>query len=70
MYVAVYFPTDCGPLPPPANGGVHLPNGTTLGSVANYFCNDGYSLSGPMSRVCAETSVWSGFVPFCINSKL
>jgi len=22
-----------------------------------------------MSRVCAVTSVWSGFVPFCINSK-
>jgi len=65
----LFFQTDCGLLSHPANGQVMLLNGTTLGSVANYSCNPGYTLSGPMSRACVEISVWSGFNPGCINSE-
>lgn len=62
--------TDCGPLFSPAYGSVYLLNGTTtFGSVANYSCNPGYSLSAPMSRVCSDTSLWSGFAPVCINGE-
>ena len=62
--------TDCGPLSPPAFGSVQLLNDTTtLGSVANYACDPGYTLSTSMARVCTDTSVWSGSAPVCINSE-
>jgi len=76
MYMYVNFhgsfalSTDCGSLPPPAFGSVQLLNGTTtLGSVANYACNPGYISSTSMSRVCTDTSVWSGSAPVCTNSE-
>ena len=64
------FSKDCGQLAPPVNGSVHLSNGTTLGSVAYYFCDNGYTSTTPMTRVCTENSVWRGFAPVCVKSKI
>ena len=55
---------DCGPLESP-EGGMVLVNTTTFQSVANYSCNDGYSLIGESVRTCLNSSDWSHIEPYC-----
>ena len=63
-----HFPlaVDCGNLPSPQNGEVHLQQ-TTLGSVATYTCNLGYDLVGVGSATCLPSGVWSDGTPECIG---
>ena len=60
----VHIAIDCGPLSDPENGGVSL-RGTTFGSGALYFCNTGFTLTGPSSRLCMANGSWSGEAPVC-----
>ena len=55
---------DCGNLDDPDNGEVTL-TGTTLGSKADYSCNNGYALEGNERRVCQSNREWSGMAPVC-----
>eukprot|EP00117_Sycon_ciliatum_P039828 scpid16353/ scgid29370/ CUB and sushi domain-containing protein 3; CUB and sushi multiple domains protein 3 len=55
---------DCGSLVNPDNGAVTV-SSTTYGSSASYNCNNGYSLSGDVYRVCQANGQWSGSAPAC-----
>ena len=58
---------DCGEDPPTPDNGVVLTSGTTFGSRARYFCNDGYEVnpSGGDIRTCLANQTWSGVDPTC-----
>lgn len=59
-------PVDCGSLTPPANGDVVAPT-TTLGSIASYFCDAGFMMSGgTASRTCQTDGTWDGTPPMCV----
>ena len=55
---------DCGSLLNPQNGAVNT-SGTTLNSVANYSCNEGYEINGTMTRTCGDDGNWSMVEPNC-----
>ena len=55
---------DCGN-PPDIPNGVITANDTSLGSTAQYTCNDGYILLGGATRICESTDMWSGTEPAC-----
>ena len=59
-------PVDCGALMAPTNGDVAA-MATTFGSIATYFCNDGFDLvGGDSSRSCQADGTWSGNAPMCV----
>ena len=58
---------DCGDLSDPPNGAVSLTANTTLGSEANYVCDEGYTLSGCPMRVCEASGNWSNSEPECTS---
>ena len=43
-------------------------SGDSVGSVAIYFCDDGYTLQGDSTRECLSTGLWNGSTPLCIES--
>ena len=45
---------------PPANGRI-LFDGLTV----TYTCNPGYTLNGPMTRICRDDKTWSLTAPTC-----
>ena len=55
---------DCGQLQDPANGIVKF-GGTTVGSMATYACNKGFTLMGSNARVCQPNGKWSRDEPIC-----
>ena len=55
---------ECDTLEDPANGRVVL-SGTTVGSTADYSCDEGYVLTGGAQRVCQKSRTWSGVAPTC-----
>ncbi|KAH3726521.1 hypothetical protein DPMN_052388 [Dreissena polymorpha] len=59
------IPKDCGPLSKPDNGDVVLNASTKYEAVANYSCKDGFQPVGDISRICQNTSTWSGVQPIC-----
>lgn len=59
-------PVDCGALTPPANGTV-IAAATTFGSIASYFCDGGFMMSGGTpDRTCQADGSWSGSAPMCV----
>ena len=64
MFVSLALTVDCGNLNDPSNGQVTL-TGTTVGSLATYQCNSGFSLVGNMERTCQDDGSWSGTDPIC-----
>ncbi len=56
---------ECDVLTDPANGQVNISSGTIFGSTATYSCNNGYTLSGSVSRTCGASGFWSGSEPTC-----
>ena len=54
----------CGPLNNPSNGQVSVRD-NTVGGVATYTCNTGYSLFGSTTRTCRNDGTWSGDEPVC-----
>ena len=49
-------------------GGVVCYSGDSVGSVAVYFCDDGYTLQGGSTRECLSTGLWNGTTPHCIET--
>ena len=59
----------CPALSNPANGRVTVTT-RSIGSVATYSCNEGYSLEGDESRTCEEIesrAVWFSQEPRCVR---
>ena len=40
-------------------------SGDCVGSVAVYFCDDGYRLEGDSTRQCLSSGLWNGTTPLC-----
>ena len=50
------------------SGGVVCYSGDSVGSVAVYFCDDGYTLEGDSTRECLSTGLWNGTAPHCFET--
>ena len=63
---------DCGTLNNPANGQVnHIGGTTTVGSIAQFTCDTGYTVSIPSLITCQADGTWSNADPTCqINGRL
>ena len=55
---------DCGDPGTPDNGATSVTD-TTVGSLANHTCDDGYLLVGATQRVCLPNETWSPDLPTC-----
>ena len=65
FFTPLQIAVGCCRLGHPLNGQVELSN-TTVGSTANYTCNQGYILSnGNSTRTCQANQEWSGSPPSC-----
>ena len=63
--MCLLFSAGCDPLEDPENGEVTV-TGLERGATANYMCNPGYELIGPILRICDETFNWIPDVePIC-----
>ena len=49
------------------NGGGVCYSGDSVGSVAVYFCDDGYTLDGNSTRECLSSGLWNGTTPHCVE---
>ena len=56
---------DCGEPPSVDDGGFNVTE-TTFESLAQYGCNEGFTLSGSQSRTCQADGTWSGTDPVCV----
>ena len=59
----------CDPLTSPENGQVTVTS-RTVGSVATYSCEEGYSLDVNVSRICqmgSDVAEWSDSEPTCLG---
>ena len=56
---------DCGVPPFIGNGNFNVTE-TTFESVAEYGCNEGFTLSGSLNRTCQADGTWSGAAPVCV----
>ena len=54
---------NCGELTV-ENGNVDS-DGTLLGAVVQYSCDETYVLEGPEQRICQNDGMWSGEEPVC-----
>ncbi|CAI8023823.1 hypothetical protein GBAR_LOCUS13904 [Geodia barretti] len=51
------------------SGGGVCYSGDSVGSVAVYFCDDGYSLEGDTTRECLSSGLWNGTTPQCVEAE-
>lgn len=58
---------DCGSLS--INHGTVVTEATSLGSVAQYSCENGYTLIGGDNRTCEAKGMWSGEEPQCVMTS-
>ena len=56
---------DCGLPADPDNGQVDTSNRTTIGSVATFSCNIGYTMSHQQMALCGVDGIWSPASPSC-----
>ncbi|XP_064397086.1 uncharacterized protein LOC135343963 isoform X2 [Halichondria panicea] len=58
---------DCEALSDPANGEVDTASAGTVfpSGIATYSCEDGYILTGSVTRMCQNDGTWSGEAPTC-----
>ena len=49
-------------------GGRVCYSGDSVGSMAVYFCTDGYSLEGYTTRECLSSGLWNGSTPQCMET--
>ena len=47
------------------SGGGVCYSGDSVGSVAVYFCDDGYTLEGDTTRECLSNGLWNRSTPQC-----
>ena len=50
------------------SGGGMCYSGDSVGSVAVYFCDDGYTLDGDSTRECLSSGLWNGTTPQCVET--
>ena len=50
------------------SGGGVCYSGDSVGSVAVYFCTDGYLLEGDTTRECLSSGLWNGSTPQCVET--
>ncbi|XP_056011038.1 sushi, von Willebrand factor type A, EGF and pentraxin domain-containing protein 1-like isoform X5 [Ostrea edulis] len=55
----------CPKPPKPLNGGVVVPASTGVNSVVQYYCDQGFHLTGRSERTCRSDSTWDGDEPRC-----
>lgn len=55
---------DCGPLEAPLNG-TTVGEKTTYLSKITFHCDDGFDMTGSISRICQANKQWSGNESFC-----
>jgi len=60
---------ECIDLIDPRYGFVHYSNGLKNGSMAQYICQDEYSLFGTRKRQCLNGH-WEGLEPFCLKTTI
>jgi len=60
---------NVGNCPPPTNGALQCPNGTTgtYGDNCTFSCNPGYGLQGAQTGICLNNQIWSGGLPSCVT---
>ncbi len=61
---------DCGSLVSPIDGIVSTSLGTLFMSIATYYCNTGYEISGASHRTCGATGQWRPNEPSCNRKYL
>ena len=80
-YVVVYTSTDsnncnqflcslhvaiiCDNLTAPTNGEIFFTDGSNFGSAAAYSCDEGFTRTGDLARVCLGEGTWTGSEPSC-----
>ena len=66
LYFDISFVVDnCGNPNTPTNGRVNTSTGTSVGDVARYSCDTGYTRNGLAERTCQTNGQWNGSVPTC-----
>ena len=60
------LPVNCGPLPEVQNSIVLVPE-FTVGNIARYTCDVGFTMKGHPNLRCQESGVWNGTGPTCIG---
>ena len=50
------------------SGGGVCYSGDSVGSVAVYFCDDGYTLEGDTTRECLSSCLWNGSTPQSVEA--
>lgn len=58
--ISLFKGITCGALPSPDHGTFECSDGDTYNSVCEFRCNEGYKLSGSLSRTCLDDHRWSG----------
>lgn len=63
---------ECPTLPAPPNGGVATTSGNSVGSLAIYSCDSGFSFAAGtvITRDCLGTGEWSGVEPQCVGESV
>ena len=51
------------------SGGGVCYSGDSVGSVAVYFCDDGYTLDEDSTRECVSSGLWNGTTPQCVDTN-
>ena len=59
----------CDRLIAPFSGRIELSNGDLVGSIASYFCFQGFTLDGNSQRTCQENMEWTGTDPLCRGKR-
>ena len=66
LHFVFFIAIDCGGLSAPSNGQISI-TATTIGSMATYSCDLGYTLNGNISRMCQSDGQWSSAQPSCVG---
>lgn len=55
---------NCGTLLDPTNGTVTVTT-STVGSMAIYTCNEGFTVIGSRTQTCVNDGLWAPAAPIC-----
>ena len=58
----------CGQLPELVNGDLSLSDDVNEGSVATYTCDEGFILTGSITRTCTTNGGWTLIAPVCLRA--
>lgn len=58
----------CGALSAPTNGQISLTQ-DTVGSIAEYSCDEGFQLKGHTIQLCNMDGLWVSEAPLCVRGN-